>query len=29
MADVAVLRELFRNILQRIAGFRPAGAARC
>jgi hypothetical protein len=29
MAEVAVPRELFRNILQRLAGFRPAGAAQC
>jgi hypothetical protein len=29
MAAVAMPRELFRNILQRIAAFRPAAAARC
>jgi len=29
MAEVAVPRELFRGILQRIAGLRPAVVARC
>jgi hypothetical protein len=29
MAEVAVPHELFRGILQRIAGLRPAVVARC
>jgi len=29
MAEVAVPRELFRGILERIAGLRPPVAARC
>jgi hypothetical protein len=29
MAEVAVRRELFRGILDRIAGLRPAAVARC
>jgi hypothetical protein len=29
MAEVAVPRELFRSILQRIAGLRPSLMARC
>ena len=29
MAEVAVPRELFRGILDRIAGLRPPVAARC
>jgi hypothetical protein len=29
MAEVAVPREVFRGILQRIAGLRPAVVARC
>jgi len=29
MAEVAVPRELFRGILDRIAGLRPAVVVRC
>jgi len=29
MAEVAVPRELFRGIIERIAGLRPPVAARC